>query len=232
MTMFSPAALLALWEHGASLHPIDRTLALCRAARANVPPAQLADLPLGQVNTALLELRRANYGPRLAAQIDCVRCTTRLELSLDLDAVISGLQARDSGDRADAAGSGMRAPTLRDLAAVAQAPNPDIAARMLLERCGGEERARAMPSSWDAERSIETLDPAADIALALTCEECGHQWSASLDVGALLWEEISACALALIDDVHRLAAAYGWAEHEILALGAARRAAYLERCAG
>ena len=45
-------------------------------------------------------------------------------------------------------------------------------------------------------------------------------------------EDLSEHLSTLIDDVHRLAAAYGWSERDILALGPQRRAAYLELCAG
>jgi hypothetical protein len=59
------------------------------------------------------------------------------------------------------------------------------------------------------------------------CEACGHEGSAQLDAGELLWDEIDARAHALLGEVHQLARAYGWTESEILGLSAARRAAYL-----
>jgi hypothetical protein len=80
---------------------------------------------------------------------------------------------------------------------------------------------------WDAiESALEALDPAADLSLALVCETCGHRWDADLDLGALLWNEIDACARGLLAQVHDLASRYGWSEPEILALSPARRAAY------
>ena len=54
---------------------------------------------------------------------------------------------------------------------------------------------------------------------------------AQLDAGAVLWDEIDARARALLGEVHLLAAAYGWTEREILALGAERRASYLSMVA-
>ena len=63
------------------------------------------------------------------------------------------------------------------------------------------------------------------------CEACGHVGMAQLDVGAVLWDEIDARARTLLGEVHLLAAAYGWTESEILALGAERRASYLSMVA-
>ncbi len=88
--------------------------------------------------------------------------------------------------------------------------------------------ASLAPLLDEVERQLEALDPAADLELAMTCGACGHAWQTSLDVGALVWEEIDGRAAAVLGDVHRLALAYGWSERAILALSPQRRAAYLE----
>ena len=49
-----------------------------------------------------------------------------------------------------------------------------------------------------------------------------------LDLLDCAWTVVEAHARRLLGEVHRLARAYGWREHDVLALGAARRAAYLE----
>jgi len=229
MRVLDDAALLALWERGAGLHPLDRTLALCGAARDDVPPAQLADLPLGDVNIALLRMRRASFGPRLAALVECERCAGRLELALDGDALLAALHDR-TADAASAAEPGLRRLTLRDLASVASERDAESAARALVARCVTPDAAATAPDV--IEQHLEALDPAADIALDVTCDACGHAWRESLDIGAFLWTEVAARAAMLLADVHRLASAYGWSEREILALGPQRRAAYLELCAG
>jgi hypothetical protein len=230
MGALSSEDMLALWERGAALHPLDRVLALCRMCGINRDPAQVPDLPLGAVNMALLALRRENFGARLAAQTDCTRCQTRLELALDLNAVMASLEAREVADGADRTCGALRAPTLRDLAAVAAATDTEEAALMLWQRCSLEQPGAAALSRAEAERQLDLLDPAADIALTLSCDQCGHAWVQSLDVGALVWEEVSAGAARLLADVHRLAQTYGWSEREILALTPQRRAAYLALC--
>ena len=67
------------------------------------------------------------------------------------------------------------------------------------------------------------------LQLGLACEACAGEWTLAFDSGAFLWEEIEARAMALLDDVHRLALAYGWSEQAILSMNESRRAAYLER---
>ena len=71
-------------------------------------------------------------------------------------------------------------------------------------------------------------DPLAETLVNLRCAECGHQWEEELDIAAWLWVEIEARARRLLFDVHTLATAYGWSEHEILSLSEPRRTLYLE----
>lgn len=222
--------LLALWERGAARHALDRTLLLCSQARDDVAPEALADLPLGAVNVAVLGLRRALFGPQMAARATCPRCRGELELALDADR-LAAVADTPGGDReATVDGFRFRPPTVRDLAAVADRRDARAAALDLLERCCASRPDGAGPVApllEAAERALEALDPAADLELALTCGACGHAWATSLDVGALVWEEIAARAATVLADVHRLALAYGWSEPEILALSPQRRAAYL-----
>jgi hypothetical protein len=72
----------------------------------------------------------------------------------------------------------------------------------------------------------------ADIELNFDCAACGHGWLDYLDIGTFFWEEFDRQAHRILNDVHRLAWAYGWDEQRILAMSSARRAAYLERCDG
>jgi hypothetical protein len=49
---------------------------------------------------------------------------------------------------------------------------------------------------------------------------------------SLLWDDVQAYARGLLGQVHALARAYGWTEHEVLSLSPRRRAAYLEMTGG
>lgn len=233
----SASALLTVWEEGRTQHPVDRALLLFALATPEAEADTLADEPLGRRNAALLELRRATFGDRLRAYRDCPACGERLELDLDAAALLAAAPTPPAADATIAvAGSRFRLPTSRDLAHAAREGDADSAALRLLARCrvgGGsadaQERDRRAPRMAQVEEALEEADPFADLTLELRCDPCGHGWTAPFDVAAFLWEEVDARAHGLLDEVHRLARAYGWREADVLALSEARRAAYLER---
>jgi hypothetical protein len=233
--MIDAPDLLALWERGVSRHALDRSALLCAQARPELPVDSIADLPLGAVNTSLLQLRAAWFGERIRAHANCEHCAERLELTITVHDLL-GSGADSLPRQVEAGGVHCRPPCLRDLAAIAGEPDTERAARKLLTRCvldTSHEDARAL-SAMDlraVEDALEGADPNADFALELRCELCGHSGSAQLDVGGLLWDEVDARARELLADVHVLAHAYGWTEREILSLGDQRRAAYLSMVA-
>jgi hypothetical protein len=109
-----------------------------------------------------------------------------------------------------------------------------MAARRLFLACAAEPGRLPDGDGLDAlmgevEAALDEADPWADLTLVAQCPACGHHHEVMLDAPGLLWDEIEASAKGLLDDVHALAAAYGWTEREILGLGGARRAAYLMR---
>ncbi|HXO72815.1 MAG TPA: hypothetical protein VN838_27985 [Bradyrhizobium sp.] len=226
--------LLALWERGASRHALDRSALLCARARPELPVDAIADLPLGEITASVLRLREAWFGKRIRAHVNCEHCGERLELIVSVDDLLQtdGPVSRD----VEAAGVRCRLPCLRDLAAVVGERDAARGARQLLDRClldagGGGASALSDMALREVEDALEAADPNADLAFDLCCEACGHVGMAQLDAGAVLWDEIDARARTLLGEVHLLAAAYGWTEREILALGAERRASYLSMVA-
>ena len=232
MQALTGATLLSLWERGASRHALDRSALLAAVARPEWPAAEIADLPLGAVNASLLRLRSASFGPHIAGHADCTQCGQRLAFTVDTRQMLPA-HGDDNDDPApretEVAGLRVRAPSLRDLAAVATQIDARQAARALLARCtlAGDLALIDDAALRQVEDALEALDPQADLVLALQCVACGHAGGAQLDAGALLWEEIEAHARVLLGEVHRLASAYGWSEAHILALSPARRASYL-----
>lgn len=226
--------LLSVWEQGARRHPVDRALLLVSLAPTQVPAGQLADLPLGKRNAALMALQRAHFSARLPAWLDCPGCGERMEF--ELDAAQLPPSGSETAGSVDVAGHRFACPTSRHLARLA-AGNDDaeVAARHLLLDCAQD--ADALPRDDAAlgellqqvEAAIETADPWASIVLDVRCPACGQQDEADFDVAAYLWSQIEQRARQLLDDIHALAQAYGWRESDILALGETRRAAYLAR---
>lgn len=232
MRVLGAAELLSLWERGTPRHALDRAALLAATACPDRPVDTVVDLPLGVVGASLLRLRAANFGPHIAAHADCRHCGERLAFTLDVAELLHGAPPEDAGDptpsTADIAGLRLRAPSLRDLAAVVDL-TPEDAADALLARCtlAGQEAPMDGAARARIDEALETLDPQADLAFTLNCVACGRQDTAQLDTAALLWDEITARAGALMNEVHSLAGAYGWSEAQILALPAVRRAHYL-----
>jgi hypothetical protein len=119
-----------------------------------------------------------------------------------------------------------------DLASVASETDDRAAALHLLKLCSlesGEFHEEFTEADLDAVGNLlAQADPLAEALLDFDCAACGHRWREPLDIAAWLWAEVEARARRLLYDVHTLAAAYGWREHEILSLSERRRALYLE----
>lgn len=230
--MLSPSTLLDTWDAGARRHPIDRALLLLSLS-AEAAPEALADVPLGDLNRDLMLMRRARFGDRLSVWADCAACGERMSLELTADELP---HAPDGAGAVEVGGHRFRRPTSRDLAALAGASDAATAARELCRACAVEPGALPEGRALDAllpevEAALDEADPWADLTLVATCPACGHADAIALDVPGILWDEVAATAHRLMDEVHALATAYGWAERDILAMSEARRASYMTRVA-
>src|SRR5215470_4987716 len=83
MGELTPAALLAAWEQGHGHGPTLRALALLAAASPEASREELSELPLGERDRRLLELRRELASGPLAAVARCPACGAELEAALD-----------------------------------------------------------------------------------------------------------------------------------------------------
>jgi hypothetical protein len=237
--------LLDAWERGRAAAPSARALLLLQAAWPEHSADELAQLTLGRRNELLLTLRERCLGAAIVGIARCPRCGDAVEVgfehaqmgvdaavdTLPLDAPTHELQFGNYIAR-------FRLPNSADLRGLGDAVDEITLGRRLVERCMIEVRrgtTRCAPRTWPdelveavADRMGE-LDPHADITLAVQCASCAHEWQQALDVGEFLYSEFSARARRLLDEIVRLAAAFGWSEREILALPPARRQSYLER---
>ena len=229
MASLSSSGVLALWERGRRLHPLDQGLAALAASAAGDSWDELVALPLGERNRKLLELHAASFGTAIHGAVDCPMCGEKLEFTLDAGALTSGTPAPRAsvsmGQRR------FRLPSSRDVALAARAQDADGGARRLLELCEVDGDGNPALSDAEVEEAGELLaqaDPLAETRLALACSACGHAWDDTLEPAIFLWTEIEAQARRLLHEVHVLASAYHWSEAEILAMGEGRRALYLE----
>jgi hypothetical protein len=222
--------MLALWEAGQGLAPLDRGVLAARASTKNAED-NAADWPLGRRNHALAQLYCVHFGGVLHGITRCRECGEQLEFDFDARKVAEA-QSRES-DRRVAVGKWLfRLPTSRILAVAAGEENERTATRRLLSECWvGPE---PFSEDWteedmhEIEAGLAEADPFAEIQLHFDCPVCSASFDESLDLGTFVWAEIENSALRTLQAIHALASAYGWSESEILALSPARRAAYLE----
>lgn len=230
MRPLNSADVLWLWETGRRLHPLDKALLALRTAFPEVQE-NVADWPLGQRNRALAHLRGQLVGPQLHGWTRCRQCPEQLEFRLDGDTLArSAVAAAD--ERVVVGELTYRLPTSRDLTTVASEQDPLSAARRLLRQCC--INGSPATTQWNEEEinligeRMAAADPLAEILLQFDCPSCGASFEESLDLVSFLWTELEVRARGLLRSVHRLAAAYGWSEGDILSLTPARRQAYLD----
>ncbi len=231
---------LALWERVVGLDRWRRDDVLLGAGVGGAPDTSAdgtAPVPelLGARNAALLAIRNAVFDRGWPLRSRCPACGAEVEFAGDSMALAHDLAAMGpAAGRATVAWGdgviGLRAPTARDLRHVARHADRHTAARDLLALCvdGLDTAGLDEAALDDLDRRIEALDPAAIVSFALACPDCGHRWSAAIDVAEAIWSEIRLAAERTLTDVDALARAYGWTEDEVLRLAPARRAAYLQ----
>jgi hypothetical protein len=233
----TPTALLAVWERGRRERPGSRALTLLLAAPESVR-ARAGSLTVGGRDAALLDVRERLFGREFAAVSSCPSCGEDIELAFAAREV---RRETASVDRSMLHVAGVhvqfRLPTGDDVAAIEAAPDVATARAGLVARCFAHAVQDHVPIAIDQLPApivdaviarMAELDPQADVALDVACPWCGYSWLEPFDIVSFLWSELAAWARRLLNDVHVIASAYGWSEHDILALTPARRSAYLE----
>lgn len=236
--------IIRIWELAQYQHPLDRALLCLACGCPDRSMAELAALPIGQRDAALLTLRELTFGSRMESQAACLHCREQLEFSLNVsDIRVMEPDAQEIGPaplehhlQTGGLDLTFRLPNSFDLAAIATVPLSEarlqLAQRCLLtaEREGRPVSDEPIPTGAIAELSqhLAIADPQAEIQLDLHCPACDRGWQVFFDIVAFFWSEIQAQAQRLLQEVHLLARAYGWREADILSLSTARRHYYLE----
>jgi hypothetical protein len=238
--------LLAAWEAGTLADPQPyRPLALLATALPGADPAALAAMPLAGRDRRLLRLRELTFGPELAMFASCPECAERLEFSLPVADLAAQLAAAEAAAPAeweeDGAAYRLRLATTNDLIAALAAPDQAGAQSVLLARCltadptAEREHTSPVPPPLlppSAAKRFEALHADAELRCGLDCPGCSAHQVWDLDIARFFWREVDVAARRLLADVHVLAAAYGWAERDIVGLSPRRRAVYLELVGG
>lgn len=230
-----------MWERGDGERVARTALALLAAASPDASEGELAELPAGSRDAALLDLRERLFGPRFTGRTACPACAEQIELTFEAAEVRRGpAPQRAFAMRVEPYDVEVRLPSTIDLEAIEACEDVPAARRTLFARCvtavrRGEETAAVddlPPHAIDAIAArMSELDPQADVSFDVDCPACARRWREPFDVVTFLWSELDAAARRALADVHRIAIAYNWSERDILALSPARRAAYLEMLA-
>jgi hypothetical protein len=239
--MRSPSAsdLLAACEAGQGRSSVERALILLAAGHPSLDAESLGLLSIGERDGRLLALREHVFGPTFASLSICPACGESLEQPFNVQDV-RVKRAAGCADRISVEVDGtvleFRLPNSHDLAALAHGGDPDSGRARLVERCLLAASPDSAPPAFLPEPVIRAVadrmghaDPQGDVQLALRCPDCAREWVEIFDIGSYLWSELAAWSSRLLDQVHRLAAAYGWRETDILAMSPWRREAYLTR---
>jgi hypothetical protein len=241
MHSLSASDLLQTWEWGENQHPVGRALTLLGIACPEMTREAINELSIGQRNSLLLTLWELTLGPELEGCGECPQCHERLEFNLN----VADLNGNDPPGQlkpqlnftAEGFDVYFRLLNSLDLAEAAKQIDVCGARDTLLTRClvrarqgDSEVVFECLPEAVTKELGDRVLehDPVSEIRIDLSCPECGHRWSAILDIVSFFWAEISAQAKRLLYEVHRLARVYGWREADILAMSSRRRQLYLE----
>jgi len=229
--------LLAIWERGDGERVARKALALLTSALPEASESELAALPVGSRDAALLDLRERLFGTRFTGRTSCPACAEQIELMFDAGEVRrDAATQRGFSMRIGDCDVELRLPSTRDLEAIESCRDLESARAELFARCVESVQRGGEPASIDelpadaielAAARMSELDPQADVAFDVDCPACAHAWREPFDVVTFLWNELDAAARHLLQDIHQIALAYGWSEGEILALSPARRAAYL-----
>jgi hypothetical protein len=238
-------ALLLAWEDGAGADPVRRALFLLRAGRPDIAEEEWANASIGERDRALLRLRELWFGRELQTVTRCPRCGERLESAFQTSDLDRGSRVDPVPSRVPTLGIEQqgyeirfRLPTSADLSSFLAVDPAQRTPLLLLQRCVTGVRREGCPMAVDelpdklvdaVAEQMERSDPAVLTQVELTCPACNDRWQSLFDIAAHLWGDLDDWAHHLLDEVHRLATAYGWTEAEILQMRASRRRQYLLR---
>ena len=230
MAGLGPRDVLAAWEAASAQDRVRRAATLLAVTRGG-PSGKAAAFDVGTRDVLLAGLLCSVVGGHVPACADCPGCGVVLDVLVDV-AAVAALPVHEPGERLSVLVDGIevpfRLPTTADLIAVGGLP-ADQARAALLAGCLGAEPGTAIEPETGAavETAMEQAAPAGAVDLIARCAGCGLESVLPLDMPALVWAEIEAQVSALLQDVHALAASYGWTEADVLDLSPRRRALYL-----
>lgn len=214
---------LVAWQSDlhSAIQLIDRLLIEMPAA---LPPGCASSLTAADRDRVLAALYQQTFGATIESTIRCRHCGARFDVRFALPDLIQQLDQTvpsisinrtDDGQFQLANGCQFRLPTGVDEYAILGLP-PDQAIAALFARC-----ITANPDATDPtciQTAMQEVAPLLDLDVEAICPECHHSQSIHFDMQSYLLRALVQDQPRLMQEIHRLAIAYGWSFTEIASL--------------
>ncbi len=213
------SVILDIYGRGMTADPVDRAALLCAAGGGDVNALSIGDVDrtIWSWFTSLFD------GPQEAVMI-CSECGEEVEFTFpDSFALPDRLSGREQLNVSHKGQSyAVQFPKLEDLRGGA------------LKRSVICETAPWGDPDFEAaaQKALLEHDPALRVELKLECAICGAVQVQPLDVAGFAWARIEQAARCVVQEVAKLARAFGWSEAELTAMTPSRRALYLAELGG
>ncbi|MBO9205492.1 MULTISPECIES: T4 family baseplate hub assembly chaperone [Niastella] len=242
MRPLTTVELLNIWEAGIHQTLMEKSLHLVTTACSLSSIHEAANLPIGERDHKLLQLREWMFGSRLINTMNCPSCNETVEWETDLRELYlqtahDTTASREYNLESDGFNIRFRLPNSGDLLNAILNNASNLVAQKVLAGCILEARRDQNTITIDElpnevftalNQHLGKEDPQADIWMLLTCPYCSHQWEGQFDIVSYLWIEIDNWAKHMLHEVYLLATTFGWSEYDILNLSPQRRQLYLE----
>lgn len=218
-------------------HPVATLLRLAsRLAAASGTGEQVTwdELPAAELAAVALAIRQAWLGDIIRTDGFCAdpACREPMDIAFAISTYLVHHRPRpyrgvrpapEAGwyELADG-GASFRLPTAGDLRAAVGAPDPEL---FLRQRC---VRPASVPAAMARRisRAMHATSPSLNGPVTARCPACGGSVVFQFDPLTYALAELRDAASGLYEEVQLIASAFGWREHDILAMPRRRRARY------
>jgi hypothetical protein len=192
-------------------------------------PGQAARLTAPDRDRVLASIYQGTFGSVIESTVRCRHCHTSFDVRFALPDLIQQLSPSSTIEAVEALPNGVfqlsdgcqfRLPTGEDECAVLGL-SPDQAIARLLQRC--VITASNSPEPVQLQKAMSEVAPLLDLDLDTVCPECSHFQSIHFDMQSYLLTALEQEQRRLMQEVHRMAIAYGWSLTEILGLSRRHR---------
>ncbi|MCQ0091223.1 hypothetical protein FGD77_05805 [Roseovarius sp. M141] len=208
------SAILDIYGQGMAAGPADRAALLCAAGGGDADA-----LSIGDVDRTIWGWLTALFDGPQEAVMTCEECGEGVEFALPAGFALPARSELGDGLHVPYGGARypVRFPRLSDI-------RGGNLARTALSKDApwGDPAFEAA-----AQAALLEADPALQVDLKLECAACGAVQVQPLDVAGFAWARIEQAARRVVQEVAKLARAFGWSEAELTAMTPARRAIWL-----